>query len=56
MNPERLHALAVTRRHFLEEAGFGVGKIALATLLGEAMVGGDLHALRPRRQQSRRTR
>jgi hypothetical protein len=40
MNPERLHALAVTRRHFLEEAGFGVGKIALATLLGEAMVGG----------------
>ncbi len=37
MNPERQHAVTVTRRHFFEEAGVSVGKIALAALLGEAM-------------------
>ncbi len=36
MDPDRSHALKVTRRHFFEEGGVGVGKIALAALLGDA--------------------
>ena len=44
MSPERLHALTVTRRHFFEQAGVGVGKIALAALLGDAMAPGTFRA------------
>jgi hypothetical protein len=37
MNPERPHAATVTRRHFFEEAGVSLGRIALAALIGDAM-------------------
>ena len=40
MNPARLRAAKLTRRHFFEEAGLGVGKIALAALLGDAFAPG----------------
>jgi hypothetical protein len=33
MTPHLQHALNVSRRHFLQECGIGVGKIALASLL-----------------------
>ncbi len=36
--------MTVTRRHFFEECGIGVGKIALAALLGEAVAAGSLQA------------
>jgi uncharacterized protein (DUF1501 family) len=39
MNPICPPALQVTRRHFFEECGIGVGKIALATLLTDAFGG-----------------
>jgi hypothetical protein len=39
MNRERNHALSVTRRHFFEQCGVGVGKIALGALLGESCRG-----------------
>ncbi len=32
-------ALEVTRRHFFRDCGVGVGKIALAGLLGDAFTG-----------------
>ncbi len=44
MNPERLAAVTGTRRHFFEECGIGVGKIALAAMLGDAFVPGGLSA------------
>ena len=44
MNPERPHAMTVTRRHFFEEAGVSLGKIALAALLGDAMAPESLRA------------
>jgi hypothetical protein len=44
MDPERLHALAVTRRHFFEGVGVGVGKMALATLLGDSFAPGAFRA------------
>jgi hypothetical protein len=37
MDLNRSIASAVTRRHFFRECGIGVGKIALATLLGDAL-------------------
>ena len=37
MDRENLHPVNVTRRHFFEECGVGVGKMALASLLGEAI-------------------
>jgi hypothetical protein len=36
MNQQHVHALSVTRRHFFQECGVGVGKIALSMLLGES--------------------
>ncbi len=36
MNRQRMHALNVTRRHFFEECGVGVGKIALGMMLGDS--------------------
>jgi uncharacterized protein (DUF1501 family) len=36
MSQDRPHPLAVTRRHFFQDCGVGVGKIALASLLGNA--------------------
>src|SRR5262249_6364907 len=36
MQPTSQEALAVTRRHFFQECGVGVGKIALASLLADA--------------------
>lgn len=44
MNQENLRPVTVTRRHFFEECGIGVGKIALAALLGEAVAAGSLQA------------
>lgn len=41
MSPDRSHSLAVTRRHFFEGCGVGVGKIALASLLGDAFAAGS---------------
>src|SRR5262249_34541842 len=38
MDRNRLHAASVTRRHFFGECGVGVGKIALASLLSDALV------------------
>src|SRR5918998_84529 len=40
MNRDRTHALAATRRHFFRECGVGVGKIALASLLSDALPSG----------------
>src|SRR5215210_7966450 len=40
MTRDRTHALAATRRHFFRECGVGVGKIALASLLSEALPSG----------------
>ncbi len=40
MNQDRLEALNITRRHFFEECGVGVGKIALGALLGESIRAG----------------
>ncbi len=37
MNRDRTHALATTRRHFFRECGVGVGKMALASLLGDVV-------------------
>ena len=37
MNRNQIAALGITRRHFFEECGVGVGKIALGTLLGESI-------------------
>ena len=37
MNPLHQHCLSVTRRHFLRDCGVGLGKIALAGLLTEAL-------------------
>src|SRR5205814_121424 len=36
MHPLQKLSLAITRRHFFQECGVGVGKIALASLLAEA--------------------
>jgi uncharacterized protein (DUF1501 family) len=36
MNPLQRHCLGVTRRHFFQECGVGVGKIALASMLAQA--------------------
>ncbi len=36
MNRQQVHALNVTRRHFFEDCGVGVGKIALGMMLGES--------------------
>jgi Protein of unknown function (DUF1501) len=47
MDPVRSHALTVTRRHFFEEAGVSVGKMALAALLGDAFAPGALRAGAP---------
>jgi len=51
MNRRRLHALNVTRRHFFEDCGVGVGKIALGMMLGEscrrAAFGGAVDPERP---------
>ncbi len=40
MNLLQQHCLDVTRRHFLRDCGVGVGKIALATLLADAVRAG----------------
>jgi hypothetical protein len=37
MNPLNSHALAVTRRHFFRDCGVGLGKVALAGLLTDAL-------------------
>jgi uncharacterized protein (DUF1501 family) len=37
MRPNPPHPLPITRRHFFHECGVGVGKIALATLLTDAL-------------------
>jgi hypothetical protein len=37
MNRNQVAALRISRRHFFEECGVGVGKIALGTLLGESI-------------------
>ena len=37
MNPLQQHCLGVTRRHFLHDCGVGLGKIALAGLLTDAL-------------------
>jgi Protein of unknown function (DUF1501) len=47
MDPMRSQALAVTRRHFFEEAGVSVGKMALAALLGDAFAPATLRAGTP---------
>lgn len=39
MNPFQQHALHVSRRHFLRECGVGLGKIAFAGLLSDALAG-----------------
>jgi len=39
MSPFLLHCQNVTRRHFLRDCGVGLGKIALAGLLTEALTG-----------------
>lgn len=39
MNPMQQHCRAVTRRHFLRDCGVGLGKIALAGLLTDALAG-----------------
>jgi len=44
MNPLQQHCLAVTRRHFLRDCGVGLGKIALAGLLTDSLVGRVLGA------------
>ncbi|MGO9466236.1 MAG: DUF1501 domain-containing protein [Isosphaeraceae bacterium] len=36
MNRQQAHALNVTRRHFFEDCGVGVGKIALGMMLGDS--------------------
>src|SRR5689334_7512324 len=41
------HPLLVTRRHFFRECGVGVGKIALASLLTEALTGRRAQAAPP---------
>ncbi len=47
MNPFLLHAQHVTRRHFLQDCGVGLGKIALAGLLTESLSGRTLAAANP---------
>ena len=37
MNPSRLPSASLTRRHFFEESRIGVGKVALASLLGDSL-------------------
>ncbi|HEV7403236.1 MAG TPA: DUF1501 domain-containing protein [Chthoniobacteraceae bacterium] len=37
MNPWQTHCLEVTRRHFLRDCGVGLGKVALAGLLSNAL-------------------
>ena len=44
MNPFQHHCLDLTRRHFLRNCGVGVGKIALAGLLGDKLVSHSLAA------------
>jgi Protein of unknown function (DUF1501) len=44
VNRENVQAATVTRRHFFEECGVGVGKMALGALLGDAMALGAWHA------------
>src|SRR4051812_20691325 len=44
MTADRRLALEVTRRHFFRDCGVGVGKIALAGLLGDAMANGTAAA------------
>ncbi len=39
MNPFQQHCLGVTRRHFLNDCGVGLGKIALAGLLTDTLAG-----------------
>jgi uncharacterized protein (DUF1501 family) len=39
MQPNRPDPLGITRRHFFQECGVGVGKIALASLLTDALAG-----------------
>ena len=39
MNSLQQHCLGVTRRHFLRDCGVGLGKIALAGLLTDALAG-----------------
>src|SRR6185437_15024503 len=53
MNPIQQYCQQVTRRHFLHECGVGLGKIALAGLLTEALSAGahgvsTAHSLIPR--------
>ena len=36
MLPLDLYRLAITRRHFLQECGIGLGRVALATLLAQS--------------------
>ena len=45
MNRNHDVALGVTRRHFFEECGVGVGKIALGMLLGESIQRGAFAGL-----------
>jgi Protein of unknown function (DUF1501) len=40
MNRNRIDTVEITRRHFFEECGVGVGKMALGALLGESMCRG----------------
>jgi hypothetical protein len=39
MDPWQAHCLGITRRHFFQQCGVGVGKIALATLMTHAVMG-----------------
>jgi Protein of unknown function (DUF1501) len=48
MNPPRSPAADLTRRHFFEESRLGVGKIALATLLGDALASRAVRAAESR--------
>ncbi|MGB8170500.1 MAG: DUF1501 domain-containing protein [Chthoniobacteraceae bacterium] len=47
MNPFQQHAQHVTRRHFLQDCGVGLGKIALAGLLSDALGGRALAVENP---------
>src|ERR1041384_7757560 len=44
MNPLQQHCLDITRRHFLQRCGVGLGKIALAGLLTDSLAGRLLSA------------
>lgn len=47
MNPDRLHLREITRRTLFKEVGYGLGTVALASMLGETFAQGSVTGLKP---------